>query len=139
MPTLRRVQSEPPAPRIVEYQLLANSIPLRGASFQGITQSEKDRRETARFDNRHAITETRPPFDKHIKVDVEALKQSYLCREVTKYLRKRDGFDGTSVENKRVIVRGGFHRQEGKIIMAQPVSPLKLFLAQAERGKALVE
>lgn len=128
--------NRPPAPREVQYQIPTGPIPHRGASYHGLTRYETDRQQPITLDIRQAIIQNPLPFDKHIKIDSEDLKQRYLCQEVAKYLKKTEGFDGRSVEDNRVIVRGGFQRLEREAIMSQPVTPLKLFLAQGESRKA---
>ncbi|KAI5452414.1 hypothetical protein NCC49_000973 [Naganishia albida] len=76
-----------------------------------------------------------PVFDDVTPIHAVSLKRGYLSREIAKHFENRKGFDGRFEEDERVIVRGGFRNQEEKIILAQPVTSLKLLRAQVEGAR----
>jgi hypothetical protein len=132
---IRRAHSDPASTRKVEYDVPTERLPQRSSSYHGLTECETQRSSTSTSKARQAIVEQPLPSDKDIAIDAESLKKRYLCREVAKSLKKREGFDRLYKEDKRTILCGGFQKQEARIIMAQPVTPLKLLLAQAEKRR----
>lgn len=135
---LRRVDSAPLLTRTLEYEIpeLRDScaVAQRSASYPGRTRADKERSNRTVSEARQALIEQPLWLGEGIGGEgVEDLKKRYLCREVAKYLKKTEGFEGQYWKDNRLIIRGGFQLFEGRAIMSQPVSSVKVLLAGENR------
>lgn len=115
----------------LQYEIPKLEAPLahRNASYHGITEADRQRQ----LDRSPDCQGSGLTFAEETTEKLKVLKEQYLRNEVESYLAKQKDFEGEERCGTRRIIHGGFKEFEAKEIMLQPVSPLKLLVADAGR------